>query len=230
MARHLFPSLSVLWQRHVDLYNKIFSDALESLACYDTLSGNEDTISEILYVIINDICFKFSKSSNKEVRTPIWECQIPPVSYNNLKGKKTHKKPDFTCRCSNPWADSPELHEISLHVECKRLGNPTSTTWILNKNYVKNGIERFDNSIHEYGKNASSGIMIGYIISMEPSEVINEVNGYQSIYLPDNPAISFAYDDNKVFQTSQDLQRKIIAPYDFKLIHIWVDLRRNYKL
>jgi hypothetical protein len=38
------------------------------------------------------------------------------------------RRPDFSCKCYNPFAERSEEHEIALHVECKLLGSPTSKT------------------------------------------------------------------------------------------------------
>ncbi len=194
MARRALSSFVTLWKRHELLYSEVFSAALMELVEMDSVSGDEDSISEILSLTLNRVCFNFGKSRNQEVQTPYWEGPVPPVTEGELKGGKIKKRPDFTCRCLNPWANSPEEHEISLHVECKRLGHPTSATWNLNENYVKNGIKRFDSKTHEYGKRAYSGMMIGYIISMTPKKIEAEVNDYQKKHLPDNKIFKFTFD------------------------------------
>ncbi len=229
MARRALSSFIMLWDRHKQIYSDVFSASLQELVGRESLSGDEDAISEILSLVLNQICFEFSKSQNQEVHTPFWEGPVPPVTADELKGGKIKKRPDFTCRCLNPWANSPEEHEISLHVECKRLGHPTSATWNLNENYVKNGIKRFDSKTHEYGKRAYSGMMIGYIISMTPKKIEAEVNDYQKKHLPDNKKFNFTFDAEPLFQTRQDIKRKNVKPDQFELIHFWVDLRNCYR-
>ena len=229
MGRRQLSPFETLWKRHILLYSEVFSEALQELSESASISGDEDDISEILCLILNQVCFNFGKSRNQELQTPYWETPIQPVTGNELKGGKIKKRPDFTCKLINPWAASPEKHEISLHVECKLLGYPTSATWILNKNYVKNGIKRFDSKIHEYGKRADSGMMIGYIISMTPQEIESEVNDYQKKHEPEYPEINFFFDTTTLFNTIQNIKRKNIMPARFKLIHLWVDLRNCYK-
>jgi hypothetical protein len=207
----------------------VFSTALQKLSESASISGDEDAISEILCSILNRVCFNFGKSRNLELQTPYWEAPIQPVTGDELKGGKVRKRPDFTCKCINPWANSHDKYEISLHVECKRLGFPTSATWILNENYVKNGIKRFDSKIHEYGKRAYSGMMIGYIISMTPEEIESEVNDYQKKYAPEYTEIKFFFDTTTLFRSRQDIKRKNVMPARFELIHFWVDLRNCYK-
>lgn len=229
MARRPLSPFIVLWNRHILLYSEVFSTALQELSESASISGDEDAISEILCSILNRVCFNFGKSRNQELQTPYWETPIQPVTGDELKGGKIKKRPDFTCKCINPWAASPEKYEISLHVECKLLGNPTSATWILNENYVKNGIKRFDSKIHEYGKRAYSGMMIGYIIGMTPEEIEFEVNDYQKKHAPEYTDIKFFFDTATLFKTRRDIKRKNVIPARFELIHLWVDLRNCYK-
>jgi len=229
MARLTLPSFIFFWNRHVKLYLEVFSIALKEMVEGKSVSGDEDAISERLVLILNDVCFDIYRSGNREIQTPIWEAPIQPVTADELKGGKSRKRPDFTCKYVNPLADSPEEREISFHVECKRLGGPTSPSWILNKNYVKDGIKRFDCKTHEYGKRAPSGMMIGYIISMTPKEIEAEVNGYQKEYVPGYADITFISDAAPLFQAHQEIERRSVYPAQFELIHLWVDLRENYR-
>jgi len=229
MARRPLSPFITLWNRHILLYSEVFSMALRELSESASVSGDEDAISEILCSILNRVCYKLGKSRNQELQTPYWETPIQPVTGDELKGGKIKKRPDFTCKCINPWAASPEKYEISLHIECKLLGNPTSATWISNKNYVKNGIKRFDSKFHEYGKRADSGMMIGYIISMTPQEIESEVNDYQKKHAPEYAEIKFFFDTTTFFKTRQAIKRKNVLPVRFELIHLWVDLRNCYK-
>jgi len=225
MARYNVPSFSRLWRKHETIYIGIFITALQRLLEDKYDMTNEDTISEHLCLVLNAICFEKSRNNNCEIRTPDWEKPIPPVTDSELKGGKQRKRPDFTCKLTNPFAACAEEHEIPFHVECKRLGSPTSANWILNKNYVTNGIKRFDCRLHEYGKRASSGMMVGYIISMPPEKILDEVNNYQKQRCSHNPAIEFEFVKGSVQQYRQKLSRKNLKPKVFKLIHLWVELR-----
>ncbi len=229
MARRpLSPPLN-LWNRHVSIYTQIFSEALIELSNSDSISGGENNISESLCPILSRYCYRHGKSKNQEIQTPYWETPIQPVSEVELRHNATTKKPDFTCKLINPWAESYDKYEISLHIECKLLGKPTSATWILNENYVTNGIKRFDSKTHEYGKRACSGIMIGYIISMTPEEIETGVNIYQKRHIPKNSNIKFTFDTKPLFKTNQNIKRKNVVPHHFELYHLWVDLRNCYR-
>lgn len=230
MAKRPFPLFTTLWQRHEELYCGIFLAALQELS-NKKLTGNENNISLALYPILNEVCFQLGKSKNIEVPAPNPERPISPVIENELDDESIGKRPDFTCNRLNPFAESPEEHEIPLHVECKLLGQPkpSSPSWKFNEKYVTNGIKRFDSKFHEYGKRASSGLMIGYIISMEPKAILDEVNHCQKKELPDNPCIKFTFENGRTFQSYQGLKRKTVEPSAFTLIHIWVDLKRGYE-
>jgi hypothetical protein len=78
---------------------------------------------------------------------------------------------------------------------------------------------------HEYGKRASSGMMVGYIISMSPEKILDEVNTRQKQHCPYNPAVEFEFVKENVRQYRQKLNRKNLKPEMFKLVHLWVDLR-----
>lgn len=225
MARYTVPSFSYLWQKHEALYIGIFIIALQRLSDdkYDTTS--EDGISERLCPILNTVCFEESQKYNCEIRTPDWEKPIQPITDSELKGGKVRKRPDFTCKLTNPFATCANEHEIPFHIECKRLGFPTSPGWILNENYVINGIKRFDCMRHEYGKRAPSGMMVGYIINMSPERILDEVNTHQKKHCSDNPNIEFKLVHKKVQQYRQRLKRKNVKPEVFRLVHLWVDLR-----
>ena len=231
MTKRALPSFTVLWQRHEELYCGIFLAALQELS-NKKLTGTENNISLALYPILKKVCFHLGKSENIEVPTPNPERPIFPVIENELDAESIGKRPDFTCNHLNPFAESPEEHEIPLHVECKLLGQPkpSSPSWKFNEKYVTNGIKRFDCKTHEYGNRSSSGMMIGYIISMEPKTILDEVNNYQKKYLPDNPCIEFTFNNGKTFQSYQGMKRKMVKPSNFGLIHIWADLRKNYQL
>ena len=83
--------------------------------------------------------------------------------------------------------------------------------------------------IHEYGKRADSGMMIGYIISMRPEEIESEVNVYQKKHASEYTQIRFLFNTMTLFKTRQDIKRKNVMPSQFELFHLWVDLRNSYK-
>ncbi len=229
MARYSLPSsFDIMWQRHEDCYVEVFFRVLAELSLQSSIKGDEDIISESLCPIVAKVCLEMERSRYGEIRHPIWEAPKQPTTEEDLNDGN-QKRPDFTCSLHNSNAATADEHEIPFHVECKLLGEPTSSSWILCKNYVTNGISRFDNQTHEYGKQAKSGIMIGYIISMTPKDIQVEVNKHKNKRLSYVPDLSFCWTNNTlVWETKNDFTRKQVKPSKFALIHLWVDLRANY--
>ena len=226
MAKHTFPNAPEMWKRYVDMYIEIFAIAIELLAKSSCDKCDEPTISLALCPILSDVCFKESKNRNYNIPTPNWENPIQPIRGDDLNEGRIGKRPDFTCTLTNHMATSIDKFEISLHVECKRLGMPTSTTWLLNENYVTNGIMRFDSIEHGYGNRAFSGLMIGYIVSMTPECILKEVNSYQKKHCKENPAIKYIEKRSNVQFYEQILRRRNLKPSVFHLAHLWVEMQK----
>lgn len=226
MARqNSFPSYSRIWNQYVSIYQLAFTRSLQKLALEKRSWRDEPEVTEFLASLLNTACFELRPEFPEEdIRTPFWEGSLQPRSKEELTGGKKQKRPDFTCNIYNPHAESPELSEIPLHIECKLLGEPTSPTWILNRNYVTDGIRRFDSSTHGYGKRATTGMMVGYVISMTPPQILSEVNSHLETHCNHLSALQFKF-GSKVVECLQIVQRKVVEPINFELIHIWVDLR-----
>ncbi len=227
MARRTI-SFAVLWNRHERLYRQIFVEALIRLAAEPRISGDENSVSKHLFTIVVTVCREIGNTENREVRPPASDGLNQPVHAEETREEFTRKRPDFTCNCINQRAESNEGYLIPLHVECKLLGEPTSPSWILNTNYVTHGIARFDRRSHKYGNRASSGIMIGYIISMTPEQIQTQVNSCIERKLPDVPLLVFALSDVPS-QSQHRFARRHVMPTPFTLIHLWVDIRKNYQ-
>jgi len=228
MSRKPLPSISVLWKRYELIYTEIFIIALQKLSQETCDVSNEDAISEALCPILTQVCYSEGQKRHCEIRTPDWEKAIQPVLSSELKGGKRRKRPDFTCKLINPLASSAEEYELPLHIECKRLGAPSSANWILNENYVVNGIMRFDSKDHEYGKRAFSGLMIGYIVNMLPHEIIAEIDEYFLKYFKETANITYQSCNEEVTQYRQYMKRRCVQPEAFDIVHLWVKLRETF--
>ncbi len=64
---------------------------------------------------------------------------------------------------------------------------------------------------------------------MEPKEVLEEVNQYKQKHLSYFSDISMIINEASVFRNRQSLERRHVAPKEFDLTHLWVDLRLNYQ-
>ena len=198
-------SIKESWNVFICNCLELFFVTLDSLIVTSKMKENEDDISKVLYKEMQYVCFKHKALKYR----PSWDA----------KTDDTEKRPDFTYRFINSFAESADLSEIDLHIECKCIGNNRSPSWNLNMNYVNKGINRFDSLSHEYGKNAFDGIMIGYIISSNKSDIQNEINSR----LPKNIEMLNFISGNKVEKISTKFIRENVDPFDFTMHHIWAD-------
>lgn len=221
MARHptSIGGFHKLWERHEKLYHSIFFDALNLLKISDKQRKNEDDISEALCPVLRRVCFGHPAKPS----IPKWELPIAPTTDNELIGGKNRKRPDFTCSLINSFAQSDDMYEISLQIECKRLGEKKGS-WDLNKNYVQNGIRRFDSLTHEYGKRAPSGIMIGYIIDSKRIDILSVVNMHIKTIQIENLKFDFTV---PVTSYNSIFNRKVVEPKSFRIVHLWADFRKS---
>jgi len=229
MARRSLATFDTLWARHESLYVEVFSLALHELSTQHLVSGNEDAVSESLCPALTAVCFSMGRRRDCDIPVPSWEKPRQPVSREELTGGKKRKRPDFSCSCYNRYATNPKELEVPFHIECKLLGEPTSPSWVLCRNYVTKGIARFDNWDHQYGKRAPSGAMIGYMISLTPDGIQAQVNENKGKHLEYIPDIIFEWGDTHVHHAVQIITRRCVPPANFRLMHVWVDLRHNYR-
>jgi len=223
------PSPNDLWKRHEELVLEVFTVALTLLCKEADLPLDEDDISKILAVEVREANFQLNRESRGLPFPPRWENPVQPTSKEDLSRKGEPKRSDFSCPFRDDAAPSHEEAYLDYHVECKRLGNPPSARWTLNKNYVSNGVLRFLDPDYSYGRGTWSAAMIGYVQSMEATAIIAEINDYISKEathaIPDIGLEGGCFRDGRVSRTSQHFVRRQLAPSSFDLRHLWVDLR-----
>jgi len=159
----------------------------------------------------------------------------PNVSYEDHE----EKIPDFSWQIlGNTYTiDATQLPiNFYFHIECKRLGSPTSASWKLNSNYVNRGIVRFILESHCYGQHMATGAMIGYLENMTFDEVCEEVNAEidkvgQSLKPPSkiSPLLlsQAGWQVNATSHLHHELERSF-PKSPFILRHFWLDLRNCY--
>jgi len=198
----------------------------------------EDRISRALYRCLKQAQNKLKQIGQGLTGTLSWQVPIQPdpnVSYE----KHETKIPDFS------WEIVDDVYEIEksqiplnfyFHIECKRLGSPTSPRWKLNQKYVNDGIKRFIAESHRYGQHTQSGAMIGYLEDMTCDEIHQEVNAEieavkQTLLFPSKiPSLLLSqegWQDNTASRLSHNLERSFLRT-PFTLWHFWADLRNCY--
>jgi hypothetical protein len=217
----LRPRGNLLWKKHVELYTDIFRQALIALSMLPKHGKKEPSISRQLNDLVRMECFK----RGKEISYPI--CEVPiiqEIEDGDIDELKKSGRPDFTCRLKNQAAASYRKSELDFHIECKCLGHPKRNNWVFNKNYVNHGILRFDQEDKIYGKNVSHGMMIGYILSMNPDEICTEVCEELKRVRPNFPPVSISVTTRPLSEAVQTLCREVIKPEEFTIFHLWVKI------
>jgi hypothetical protein len=203
--------------------------ALAFLCKEDNLPTREDELNRKLWFCIhqaNRILHKFDKGL---LCPPSLDAKNCPDADDGERAAREDKRPDFSSGFYDHQEVDPNKSAKFFVVECKRLGSP-SGNWILSKNYIRHGVNRFVEPEWGYGKSASSSAMVGYIQSMEPNDILAEVNeeGRQNRL----PAIRLSgeWGEGTVSWLEQAMTRLRVSPASFHLHHIWVDLRQKKAL
>lgn len=204
----------------------VFREALGRLAGMADLPRAEEPINLDLYWAARAAHLEFLRT--QRVRIPfsiVFDSTSQPEPDDLARSARLRKRPDFNCLITNPQAVDHLSSQINYYLECKRLGQAEGT-WVLNENYSEHGINRFVHPDWEYAKGCRSGVMIGYLQNMTPSDVLAEVNtGATSRKLPSLALAAAGWIANGVTDISQTVLTRGFGPSPFSLCHLWVDVR-----
>jgi hypothetical protein len=155
---------------------------------------------------------------------PVHEANNQPSPDDPQRTPREDKRPDFQWSFLDDQAEDLDRAARTYVVECKRLGEAIGR-WVLNANYVAQGVRRFVDASHLYGKDDSGAGMIGYVQSMAVDTIWAEVAqqladaGLSALPKPGPHRGSIV-----LHIASHDLSRSD-ACSPFRLHHFWVDLR-----
>ncbi len=220
------PNLSriPLWERHEQRVLNLVGDAL-SLLSAQSITGDEAEFNRELY-----FCLLRANRQNRDQNdnwfdySPVWEARNPPTRATTGNSSE-FKIPDFYLGYIDHDEPDPERCSRNFVIECKRLGAPTASGWAFNVHYVEDGIIRFIHPGWRYGKDVSSGAMVGYIESMEPGAILAEVNATaEKRGVPGLGRRSTG--GGQIHHLDHSLRREFpVSP--FRLTHIWADVVRT---
>ncbi|TRL28959.1 hypothetical protein FM996_17935 [Methylosinus sporium] len=155
---------------------------------------------------------------------PVAECCNQPDPDDDARARREQKRPDLQWIYLDRYESDPQRSSKQFVVECKRLGDPPRSDWVLNLNYIEHGIARFRHPDWAYAKRAESGAMIGYMQSMTPTAILADVNTEcRSKSFPDLTPAS-AWQTGEATQLDHVFERSFeVSP--IRLHHFWIDLR-----
>ena len=220
------PNLSTLdtWGRHENLVLEVFQCALVRLESESELPEDESELNRKLYFRAKEENLRLTRSGRGVRSTIIPDSPNLPSDENAGSRTRESKRPDFQCELIDAQASEYLVYAL----ECKRLGRPKPSGWVLNRNYTELGVQRFMDPESGYGEGTASGAMIGYLQTMSPDETLEEVNDYaQRVKVPPIDRTDGHWIDRGVTRLDQTLDRTV-PPSPFRLRHLWVDLRRYY--
>ena len=216
------------WGKHEARVLKVLTLALEILRRNnpDFATTNEDTLNYELYLCMLEAVRELGGKDSGMDSPPAYECINQPLEDEVYLDVARKKRPDFQWGYIDHLVPDPRRSAKHYYIECKRLGTPNPTSWVFNQNYILNGVVRFINRDMNYGRASSSGVMVGYVQSMELKKILNEVNkeaGNSAI--PPIQLNSKGWKENGVSRLGHELDRPDVPPTPFKLRHLWLDLR-----
>jgi hypothetical protein len=218
-----------LWSNHESRILEIMALALKLLLAEPDLPASEDSLNRKLFFCIHRANRQLV-DAKKHLDWPLtYESRNQPDIDDVTRGSRENKRPDFMWGIYDHLEPDPNKSAKYYVMECKRLGQPSSPSFVFNINYVKDGISRFVTAAWGYGKSCRSGMMIGYIQSMEPEDILSEVNRRLVVDSLSPVQISgkafLAADVNRL---DHQLVRPEIHPSPFDLRHLWIDLREHH--
>jgi hypothetical protein len=191
-----------------------------------TLPDDEKELNQVLGRYIRDALWALRASDTGLDHAPHLDANNQPDADDSAPAEREYTRPDFQWELKDVQARNREEYQRFYALECKRLGLPTSRSWVLNEQYVTNGIKRFVKREYAYGspKSNASAAMIGYVQTMELNQILDEVNGFCETNSVRQIDLSGGWRKDISF-LAHLLDRPEVHSAPLLLQHLWIDLR-----
>jgi hypothetical protein len=206
------------WGRFKQNIAKLTIEALFILREETELARDEPTLNRTLA-----LCFVEANLRLDLDYQPALDAKNFPHSEDEKKSISENNIPDLSWNI----IDHIERCNRNFALECKRLGKPSSRTWVLNKQYIEEGLLRFFKDEEGYSKGCELGAMVGYIQNMDFEEILCEVNRHIITFEPSIPTLAApaeGWQGQGISSLSHSFERSF-TPSLFILDHYWVDIR-----
>ncbi len=227
------PSLRSIgyWQKFENSILATFKLALEKLAQCEELPLKEDKVNRKLREYVFEAITELNLPDEESKWSVVYEASNQPSITDEERSKREDKRPDFQCAIFDRQEKETIRGQKFFVIECKRLGTPPSSSWVLNRNYITNGVQRFIKKEWAYAADYSSGAMIGYLQTMTLETAHKEVGNYAKDYaVPKLELLEKDWSLEKTNLLSHQLRRSEVIPENFKLTHLWIDIRKQEDL
>lgn len=144
------PNLFTLdsWGRHENLVLEVFRCALMRLERQSELPENEIELNRKLYFRAKEENLRLTRAGIGLGATIVPDSPNLPIDENAESRERESKRPDFQCELIDAQAGEYLVYAL----ECKRLGRPKPSGWVLNENYTTRGVQRFMDPESGYGE------------------------------------------------------------------------------
>ncbi|MEQ8554151.1 MAG: hypothetical protein RIC53_15955 [Cyclobacteriaceae bacterium] len=213
------------WEKFEDSILEIIRLALQILKQKDTLPEQEDDLNRVFYWCLVEANYQLQKIDKGRESPPIYEGNNQPFYGDEDRAAREHKRPDFQWSITDTSETDPRKSSKQFVLECKRLGTPKGS-WILNENYVHNGIKRFISREFGYAHGVDSSAMLGYIQSMDVFNILSKVNVCVSQIK--QPQLNETGNKGLTIFLSHEVRLENSGD-KLRLEHIWIDLRSFFK-
>ncbi len=209
------PRLSALrlWPAREAECLELLTEALAQLARDPGADPNEDSINRRLMRFLDAATWQ----AGGTLGPVVYEGRSSPAPSDDLRASREFKRPDFAWLWIDDLATDPMLSRREFVVECKRLGAEPFPA-----RYVADGVLRFINATHAYGKDMPSGAMVGYMQSIPVNDAVQRVNDAAT-----NHGISALVLRTRRGDEHAKLEHQVVRDFNvspFSLTHIWVRL------
>jgi hypothetical protein len=214
-----------VWEHFEQRVVEVFTQGLNALATKISLPLQEDFLSRELHRCCRAANHRLRKEG-RGVEYILAQVTNQPLPEDEYRAKRLEKRPDFACGYHDDALPNDAFEEADCvyTIECKRLGAPSSASWHLNRNYVEHGIARFDHPDWGYAEGSWSGMLVGFMQTMEPDAILAEVNSHISPF----PALALPTNGwlpKTLTVLDAHLFDRRVRPSPFTLNHFWIDIR-----
>lgn len=227
MSGHDVPTIfdKDLWGQREDTLLDLCARSLGKLRdCADLNNEKETEINRKLFWCMAQANRDLASIGKGLDHLPQPEAANLPDPKDERRADWERKIPDFQWQIIDHLA--PALDSVrSYAIECKRLGSPPRRDWVLNEEYVENGMCRFIHESHRYGNRCRSGAMIGYMQSMSFDSILTEINEHARNRAVGELAPAPRRSRDDAVNRLESLISRSFPISPFNLRHLWVDLR-----
>ena len=209
-----------LWQRHEQRVLTVLRGALLRLQANGLQGRGELELNEDFLGCIYEENERNRTLGRDYVDHPLVHDGLNPITPSAGNASSGRKRPDLQWQILDHGAPNPRYSVRSFAIECKRLGNPPPKGRNLNGRYVVEGVHRFRDPDFQYGRDVSTGAMVGYIQSSTPRQTVSSVDA--ALQRRGFPVLTPLNSSNALLLEMDHSFKRTFKASPFRLVHLWI--------